>query len=139
MSNKIITEEMFLDGNVKFKEPKILSRKDKGYFEKYASHLTMSDVECLCEILQHPNEEIFAKGNLDKIRGYEPILLGGKEYCIGSSRVKDLLFEIGKGTLKKNDVLHDTSKLLSKHNPEELSLKVRVYNKLIEEEYLFNL
>nr|MCK4930378.1 hypothetical protein [Nanoarchaeota archaeon] len=61
MSNKCLTKEMFLRGKVNLKEPEILSERNASYYERYASHLTKSDVKSLCEILQHQSNEIFTE------------------------------------------------------------------------------
>jgi hypothetical protein len=133
---ELLTEEMFMEGGFSLEEPRVLSYRDRNYFDSYASHLTKSDVEYLCEILQHPPEEIFTKKNKEEIVRYGSLQLGGKEYPVGSCRIKDILLLISDNKLKKNDVLHDTSKLLTKHDPEELSLKVRAYNYLIKQGYV---
>lgn len=129
-----LTEEMFMKGTVNFIGPKALSFRNEDY-EKYALRFTKSDVETLCGILQHPTEVIFKEGNLPEIMHYGELQLDGERYYIGSSNVKDVLLEIRRGTWRKNDVLHDVSQLLTKHDPKELALKVKVYNHLIREGY----
>ncbi len=125
-----ITKEMFLEGKLSLKEPEILSTRDHRYLNTYALRLMMDDVKSLCEILQYPSSEIFTDYNLNQISSYGSILLGKKEFRIGSHRVGDILLEIKTGSLGKNAVLHDVSKLLGKHDPEELELKVNAYNYL---------
>jgi len=136
MNDKVLTEQMFLEGRFKVEEPEILSRRNKRYFEKHARRLTPSNVQSLCEILQYPASEIFKDEHMFPIKHYGTITLDGKEYSIESSRVRNILLEIKAGRLDKNDVLHDISKLLSKHKPEKLSLKVKVYNNLISAGYM---
>lgn len=131
-----ITKEMFLEGRLSLKEPEVLSTRDHRYLNHHALHLTMDDVKSLCQILQHPASEIFTMHNLNQINYYAPILIGTKEYMISSSRVGDLLFEINRGKLEKNAILHDISKLLSKHDPEQLELKVNAYNYLISQGFI---
>ena len=136
MNDRLLTEEMFLEGKIDVEEPEILSRRDRKYFEEHARHLTMSDVKSLCEILQYPVSEIFTDRHIREINGYGFLTLDGKEYMVGSSRVQGILLEINADRLNKNDVLHDTSKLLGKHKPDELKLKVEVYNHLINQGYM---
>jgi len=132
----VLTEEMFLEWTVELEEPPVLSRRNEEYFESYARHLTMSDVESLCEILLHPAEEIFTEKHLRVITVYGSLELGGEEHWIGSWRVRDILLGIREGEWEKNEVLHDTSQLLSKHKPDELNLKVRAWNHLINEGFM---
>ncbi|MFZ5365974.1 MAG: hypothetical protein ACOZBZ_01645 [Patescibacteria group bacterium] len=133
---RVLTEEMLLEGAVDFKAPPVLSRRNREYFEKYARHLTMSDVKSLCEILQYPYEEIFTEAHLGAIIEYGFLELGGNRHFVGSSRIKDILLEIQDGRWEKNEVLHDISQLLSKHKPKERELKVRVYNYLLNEGFI---
>lgn len=133
---QFLTEEMFFEGSVDLEEPEILSRRDNEYFESYARRLTKSDVESLCKILLYPSEEIFTDEHLKAIMGYGFLKLDGKEHSVGSFRVKDILLGIRDSEWGQNEVLHDTSQLLGKHKPDELSLKVSVLNHLINEGFI---
>ncbi len=136
MNGKLLTEQMFLEGKWELEEPEILSRRDEIYHKKHSSNMTMSDVKALCEILQYPTSEIFAGNNIRQITNYGSITISGKEYQIGSHRVKNVLLDINYGVLNQDEVLHDVSKLLSKHKSDELTLKVKTYNRLISQGYM---
>jgi len=131
-----ITKDSILESKVSFIEPDVLSKRDSAYFENYARKLTPSDVESLCSILLNSNKELFTPKNVEAIHHYDFIKIGKKAYSVGSWRVKDILLEIKQNNYDKEDVLHDTSKLLSKHEPAQLALKVEVYNYLIDKGYL---
>ena len=134
----ILTEEILSKARMegKIKNPRALSWRDKEY-QEYANHLTISDVESLCRILQYSKEEIFTEENIEPINHYGEINLEGKKYLIGSANVKDILFLIQDGKWNKNDVLYDVSLLLNPKKYSEYSdIKVSIANRLFKEGYI---
>lgn len=137
-----ITEREFLEGKIGFKAPQALSFRDREYFARHSKHFTASDIESLCAILLHSPEEIFTGENIRAINSYDFVKLGKEKQLIGSGEVKDILKEISSEKDKQqkqdrmNDILYDASQKLSKHKPDQLKLKVRVYNNLIGKEYI---
>lgn len=140
MKTKLLTEEMFLEGKWNLKEPEILSRRDERFKRKHTRSITTYDVKTLCEILQYPKSEIFGGDHVDKIISYcypkdVSITVRNKEYHI-THRIKNVLLDVYFGVHDQNEVIHDISRLLSKDKPDELTLKVQVYNHLIGQGYM---
>lgn len=134
----VLTEKILSKARMegKIKNIEALSWRNKEY-QEYANHLTISDVESLCGILQHSKEEIFAEENIEPINHYGEINLEGEKYLIGSANVKDILFLIEDGKWDKNDVLYDVSLLLNpKKYPEHSDIKVSIANRLFKEGYI---
>ncbi len=61
------TKQRWISGESReVSEPDNLSDRDKEYYDNYCKNFTMSDVETLCKILVHPNEEIFTESNIQE-------------------------------------------------------------------------
>ena len=136
VKTKLLTERMFLTSKWELREPEILSVRDERYKRKHTHSITTSDVKTLCEILQHPANKIFTENHVDKIYSYGSITIDGKKYKIDTHRAKAVLLDIHYDMFNQNEVLQVVSKKLSKYKSDELKLKVRAYNHLIEQGYM---
>lgn len=138
-TREMIIREMFVgspekEGKFEFVQPRALSLRDDEYSDR-SSRFTASDAEHICEILTHPPSKIFTKENVRSIRHYE-LVVEGKEYCVGSAEVQDVLLEIYARRLNQNEVLYDAAQLLSKHDPKDLELKIKAYDRLVSEGFI---
>lgn len=123
------TPENFRREWVLLDEPKKLSERDIGYYNKCARSLTKKEAAIICQVLLHPSAEVFSETNAKMIVGEKRLIAGKEEFILGQTAWW-VMAEIFRGKYKYDEVLFDCCKRLSLD--EDLNLVVKVYNHLEE-------